>query len=171
MAPMGVSPESQRVVCRARVATIALTPADAGIEATYLVSAGSPIGAIEEVDRPGFASRSQRGAPILWLSRHRHSRRLPATLERSCSAALTDSFLCLRPSRRSCVVQGREPGNNAAAALHLDLPLGPREVGRRCNQLLQGSYASGKGHRCPPGRAGAVLPVVRTRCISSRPTG
>jgi polar amino acid transport system substrate-binding protein len=55
----------------ARAKTIAFSPAYAEIEATYLVPAGSPIGSIEEVDRPGMRiAIAARSAYDLWLSRH-----------------------------------------------------------------------------------------------------
>ena len=59
----------------ARAETIAFSPAYAEIEATYLVPAGSPIGPIEEVDRPGVRiAIAARSAYDLWLSRHlRHA--------------------------------------------------------------------------------------------------
>jgi polar amino acid transport system substrate-binding protein len=55
----------------ARATTIAFSPAYAEIEATYLVPAGSPIGSIAEVDRPGVRiAIAARSAYDLWLSRH-----------------------------------------------------------------------------------------------------
>lgn len=62
-----------------RAETIAFTAAYAEIEATYLVPAGSPIGAVAEVDRPGLRiASSARAAYDLWLERNlRH-----ATVER-----------------------------------------------------------------------------------------
>ena len=53
-----------------RAKTIAFTPAYVEIEATYLVPAGSPIGAIGEVDRPGVRiAVSGRSAYDLYLTR------------------------------------------------------------------------------------------------------
>ncbi len=59
----------------ARAETIAFSPAYVEIEATYLVPAGSPLKAIEEVDRPGVRiAIAARSAYDLWLSRHlRHA--------------------------------------------------------------------------------------------------
>jgi polar amino acid transport system substrate-binding protein len=55
----------------ARAKTIAFSPTYAEIEATYLVPAGSPIGSIEEVDRPAVRiAIAERSAYDLWLSRH-----------------------------------------------------------------------------------------------------
>jgi cysteine synthase A len=60
----------------ARAETIAFSPAYAEIEATYLVPAGSPIGSVRDVDRPGVRiAIAARSAYDLWLSRHlRHAR-------------------------------------------------------------------------------------------------
>jgi polar amino acid transport system substrate-binding protein len=49
----------------ARAQTIAFSPAYAEIEATYLVPAGSPLGTIEEVDRPGVRIAIAPGAPTI----------------------------------------------------------------------------------------------------------
>ncbi len=55
----------------ARAKTIDFTPAYVEIESTYLVSAGSPIGAIEDVDREGVRiAVSARSAYCLWLERN-----------------------------------------------------------------------------------------------------
>jgi polar amino acid transport system substrate-binding protein len=52
-----------------RAKTILFSPAYCEIEATYLVSAGSPIQSVEEVDREGIRiAVSQRSAYELWLS-------------------------------------------------------------------------------------------------------
>lgn len=54
-----------------RAETIAFTPAYVEIEATFLVPAGSPIGSIAEVDRPGVRIASTaRAAYDLWLERN-----------------------------------------------------------------------------------------------------
>ena len=54
-----------------RAERIAFTAAYAEIEATYLVRAGSPITAMEEVDRPGVRiAVAARGAYDLWLERN-----------------------------------------------------------------------------------------------------
>lgn len=54
-----------------RAETIAFTAAYAEIEATYLVPPGSPIGAIDEVDRAGIRIASTaRAAYDLWLERN-----------------------------------------------------------------------------------------------------
>lgn len=63
-----------------RADTIAFTPAYVEIEATYLVPAGSPIGSIADVDRPGIRIASTaRAAYDLWLERNIHQ----ATLMRA----------------------------------------------------------------------------------------
>jgi polar amino acid transport system substrate-binding protein len=55
----------------ARAEKIAFTAAYAEIECTYLVPAGSPIGSIDEVDRPGVRiAVSARSAYDLWLERN-----------------------------------------------------------------------------------------------------
>jgi polar amino acid transport system substrate-binding protein len=58
-----------------RAERIAFTAAYAEIEATYMVPAGSPIGSLEEVDRPGVTIASTaRAAYDLWLERNiRHA--------------------------------------------------------------------------------------------------
>jgi polar amino acid transport system substrate-binding protein len=58
-----------------RAEKIAFTAAYAEIEATYLVPAGSPITAIEQVDRPGVRiAVTDRSAYGLWLDRNiRHA--------------------------------------------------------------------------------------------------
>jgi polar amino acid transport system substrate-binding protein len=54
-----------------RAEKIAFTPAYVEIEATYLVPAGSPIGALAEVDKPGVRiAVTGRSAYGLWLDRH-----------------------------------------------------------------------------------------------------
>lgn len=54
-----------------RAETIAFTAAYAEIEATYLVPAGSPLGRVEEVDRPGHRiAVTARSAYDLWLERN-----------------------------------------------------------------------------------------------------
>jgi polar amino acid transport system substrate-binding protein len=61
----------------ARAETIAFSPAYAEIEATYLVPADSPIGSIEEVDRPGVRiAIAARSAYDLFLTRHLHQAEL-----------------------------------------------------------------------------------------------
>ena len=65
------------------------------------------------------------------------------------------------------VVDRREPGPHPTAPLQLGLELGQREVGRRRDQLAQvGFVGREQRRRWPPYRAGAALPVARTRCIS-----
>jgi polar amino acid transport system substrate-binding protein len=55
----------------ARAQKIAFSPAYAEIASTYLVPAGSPLTAIEQVDRPGIRiAVTARTAYELWLSRH-----------------------------------------------------------------------------------------------------
>jgi polar amino acid transport system substrate-binding protein len=55
----------------ARAKKIAFSPAYAEIASTYLVPAGSPLTAIEQVDRPGIRiAVTARTAYELWLSRH-----------------------------------------------------------------------------------------------------
>ena len=87
----------------ARAETIAFSPAYVEIEATYLLPAGSPIGSIEEVDRPGVRiAVTARAAYDLWLSRHiRHaelirSASLEAAYEQFVAARL-DALAGLRP--------------------------------------------------------------------------
>jgi polar amino acid transport system substrate-binding protein len=87
----------------ARAEQIAFSPAYAEIEATYLVPAGSPIGSIEEVDRPGVRiAIAARSAYDLWLTRHlRHAElvrapSLDASFERFVADGL-DALAALRP--------------------------------------------------------------------------
>ncbi|WP_375459460.1 ABC transporter substrate-binding protein [uncultured Enterovirga sp.] len=55
----------------ARAQKIAFTAAYAEIESTYLVPAGSPLGEIGDVDRPGIRIAVAAGSAYdLWLSRH-----------------------------------------------------------------------------------------------------
>jgi polar amino acid transport system substrate-binding protein len=54
-----------------RAEKIAFSPAYVEIEATYLVPAGSPLGSIDEVDRPGVRiAVTARSAYDLWLARN-----------------------------------------------------------------------------------------------------
>lgn len=87
----------------ARAEVIAFSPAYALIEATYLVPAGSPIRAIEDVDRPGMRiAIAARSAYDLWLTRHlRHaelvrSKSLDASFEQFVADKL-DALAGLRP--------------------------------------------------------------------------
>jgi polar amino acid transport system substrate-binding protein len=60
-----------------RAEKIAFTPAYVEIEATYLVPAGSPLRAIEDVDRPGVRiAVTARAAYDLWLERNIREARL-----------------------------------------------------------------------------------------------
>lgn len=87
----------------ARANEIAFSAAYLEIEATYLVPAGSPIRALEEVDRPGVRiATSARSAYDLYLSRTlRH-----ATLER---AEGLDASYQLFVSRKLDVLSGLRP--------------------------------------------------------------
>jgi polar amino acid transport system substrate-binding protein len=54
-----------------RAEKIAFSPAYVEIEATYLVPAGSPLGAVAEIDRPGVRiALTARSAYDLWLARN-----------------------------------------------------------------------------------------------------
>ena len=87
----------------ARAETIAFSPAYALIEATYLVPAGSPIGSIAEVDRPGVRiAVTARAAYDLWLSRHiRHAELVRSeSLDAACEqfvAERLDALAGLKP--------------------------------------------------------------------------
>jgi polar amino acid transport system substrate-binding protein len=87
----------------ARAQTIAFSPAYAEIEATYLVPAGSPLGTIEEVDRPGVRiAIAARSAYDLWLSRHLRHAELVRTASLDASYDLfvadrLDALAGLRP--------------------------------------------------------------------------
>ncbi|WP_237216790.1 ABC transporter substrate-binding protein [Falsiroseomonas oryziterrae] len=86
-----------------RAAQIAFSPAYAEIEATYLLPPGSPIGSLDEVDRPGTRiAVAARAAYDLWLERNI----CHATLERAPSldasfdlfaSAQLDALAGLRP--------------------------------------------------------------------------
>ncbi|HSA79425.1 MAG TPA: ABC transporter substrate-binding protein [Geminicoccaceae bacterium] len=87
----------------ARAEAITFSPAYVLIEATYLVPAGSPIGSIEEVDRPGVRiAIAARSAYDLWLTRHlRHAelvraKSLDASYEQLVADKL-DALAGLRP--------------------------------------------------------------------------
>jgi polar amino acid transport system substrate-binding protein len=86
-----------------RAEKIAFTAAYTEIEATYLVPAGSPITAIDQVDRPGIRiAVSARSAYDLWLERNiKHATVLrvegiPAAFEKFRSEGL-ESLAGLRP--------------------------------------------------------------------------
>lgn len=87
----------------ARAETIAFSPAYVEIEATYLVPAGSPIGSIAEVDRPGVRiAVTARAAYDLWLSRHiRHAELIRSeSLDAACEqfvAERLDALAGLKP--------------------------------------------------------------------------
>ena len=79
----------------ARAEAIAFSPAYVEIEATYLVPAGSSIGSIEEVDRPGVRiATAARSAYDLWLTRHlRHAELVRAkSLDASFEQFVTDEL-------------------------------------------------------------------------------
>jgi polar amino acid transport system substrate-binding protein len=87
----------------ARAQKIVFSPAYVEIASTYLVPAGSPLRAIEEVDRPGIRiAVTARTAYELWLSRHiRHaelvkSESLDAALEQFAAEKL-DALAGLKP--------------------------------------------------------------------------
>jgi polar amino acid transport system substrate-binding protein len=87
----------------ARAEQIAFSPAYVEIEATYLVPAGSQVGSIAEVDRPGVRiAIAARSAYDLWLSRHlQHAElvrapSLDASFERFVADKL-DALAGLRP--------------------------------------------------------------------------
>jgi len=87
----------------ARAETIAFSPAYVEIEATYLVPAGSPIGSLEEIDRPGVRiAVTARAAYDLWLSRHiRHAELIRSeSLDAACEqfvAERLDALAGLKP--------------------------------------------------------------------------
>ena len=87
----------------ARAQVIAFSPPYALIEATYLVPAGSPLKAIEAVDRPGVRiAIAERSAYDLWLSRHlEHAELIRAnSLDAACElfvADRLDALAGLRP--------------------------------------------------------------------------
>jgi hypothetical protein len=69
-----------------------------------------------------------------------------------------------QPDPAERVVDRREPGDDAQAALQRRLQLGQRDVRARLDEAAQ--IALMRRQQPPPKRAGAALPVVRTRCIS-----
>ena len=94
-----------------RAETIAFTPAYVEIEATYLVPAGSPIGSVEEVDRPGVRiAVSARSAYELYLTRTlRHAelcraKGLAGALERLAAERL-DALAGLRPQLQAAAAK------------------------------------------------------------------
>lgn len=99
----------------ARAAQIAFTEAYLEIPASYLVPAGSPLRAIEDVDRPGVrVATSARSAYDLYLSRHlRHAELvraegIPASYELFMAQKL-DVLSGLLP--RLVAEQARTPGS------------------------------------------------------------
>jgi polar amino acid transport system substrate-binding protein len=86
-----------------RAEKIAFSPAYCEIQATYLVPAGSPITAIDQVDRPGLRiAVAARAAYDLWLERNIRQASLhrAATLDASCELFLAermDALAGLRP--------------------------------------------------------------------------
>ena len=86
----------------ARAEKIAFTEAYAEIEASYLVPAGSPLGAIADVDRPGVRiSVSAGSAYDLWLERNLKRAALvrspsPAEAEAMFAAERLDALAALR---------------------------------------------------------------------------
>ena len=128
----------------ARAQKIAFSPAYVEIASTYLVPAGSPLRAIEEVDRPGIRiAVTARTAYELWLSRHiRH-----AELVRSDE-----------PGRRARAVRRREAGR--ARRPEAAPPEGRREAAGRKNSrrpVLGGAAgdrhaAAARGGGCFPAR-------------------
>jgi polar amino acid transport system substrate-binding protein len=93
-----------------RAEQIAFTPAYCEIEAAYLVPAGSPIVAIDQVDRPGVRiAVAARAAYDLWLERNiRH-----ATLVRAESLHAADKLFV---DDRLDVLAGLRPGLLTTAA-------------------------------------------------------
>lgn len=87
----------------ARAQSIAFTSAYSEIECTYLVPAGSPVTAIDDVDRVGMRIASMKGAAYdLWLERNlQHATLVQAkTLDHSFDAFVTeklDALAGLRP--------------------------------------------------------------------------
>ncbi|MDW8470225.1 MAG: transporter substrate-binding domain-containing protein [Burkholderiales bacterium] len=104
-----------------RAGEIAFTAAYAEIEATYLVPPGSPIGAIEEVDRPGVRiAVSEKSAYDMYLRRTLraatlvHAPGIEASFQRFVAERL-DALAGLRPRlvadpARGCPARGCCPG-------------------------------------------------------------
>ena len=128
----------------ARAETIAFTPAYVEIEATYMVPEGSPLAAIDDIDRPGVrVAVADRSAYDLYLTRHlKHAelvraKGLAGAVELFLAERL-DALAALRPGLiadadklsggrildgRFTVVQqavGTAPANRAAAAFLRD---------------------------------------------------
>lgn len=81
-----------------RAERISFTAAYAQIEATYLVPAGSPITAIDQVDRPGIRiAVTARAAYDLWLERNiRHATLLRAdSLDSACDLFVAEGLEAL----------------------------------------------------------------------------
>ena len=99
----------------ARAEKIAFTPAYVEIEATYLVPAGSPLGSIADVDRPGVRiAVSGRSAYDLYLSRSLEHARLERAEGIAASFALfrdekLDALAGLRPALAASA--GELPGS------------------------------------------------------------
>jgi polar amino acid transport system substrate-binding protein len=99
----------------ARAETIAFTAAYCEIECTYLVPPGSPITAIDEVDRPGRrVASAPRAAYDLWLERNlRHAELVRAAdLGGSFDLFVTDGLDALAGLRPALLQDcGRLPGS------------------------------------------------------------
>jgi polar amino acid transport system substrate-binding protein len=108
---IGAEPQREHV--------IAFTPAYVEIEATYLVPAGSPLQAIEDVDRPGVRiATAERSAYDLYLARTLRAATLvraggiPASFDRFAAEGL-EALAGLKP--RLVADQARLPGSRILA--------------------------------------------------------
>jgi polar amino acid transport system substrate-binding protein len=152
-----------------RAETIAFTDAYVEIECTYLVPEGSPIRAIDDVDRPGVrVAVSNRAAYDLYLTRHlkdaelHRAQGLDATVELFVKEKL-DALAGLRPAlldnarelpgtrildgRFTAVQQaiGTRPGNEAASAFLQDFVAEARTSGL-VQSLIDRHGVTGKLH-------------------------
>lgn len=158
----------------ARAETIAFTPAYVEIEATYMVPEGSPLAAIDDIDRPGVrVAVADRSAYDLYLTRHlKHAelvraKGLAGAVELFLAERL-DALAALRPGLiadadklsggrildgRFTVVQqavGTAPANRAAAAFLRDFVAEAKATGLVA-RLIERHGVAGRLLVAPPG--------------------
>ncbi len=158
----------------ARAETIAFTPAYVEIEATYMVPEGSPLAAIDDIDRPGVrVAVADRSAYDLYLTRHlKHAelvraKGLAGAVELFLAEKL-DALAALRPGLiadadklsggrildgRFTVVQqavGTAPANRAGAAFLRDF-VAEAKTGGLVARLIERHGVTDRLLVAPPG--------------------
>ena len=125
-----------------RAEKIAFTPAYVEIEATYLVPAGSPIGSLADVDKPGVRiSVTGRSAYGLWLDRHIEHATLAktGTLDSAFEQFVNDKLEVLAGLRPQAALRCREAARR---------PHPRRQIHRRAAGHRHGAQEYG-GRRVP----------------------